>query len=102
MTTTECHAERPGPYPVLCREPALHRGDHCGSYGGVKYTWENNKELPDRLHANLLAFLEAGGNLTDVATVMQIREAEASAAIDRSGHAQTFTVDTTPTDEETP
>lgn len=42
MTTPrpECGAERPGPYPALCRLAAGHIGGHYGYYQTTPYTWQ--------------------------------------------------------------
>lgn len=60
----------------------------------------SDKDLPYRLHENLRAFLELGGSLPELSDVMAMREAEASAAIDRSGHARTYAIE--PLEDETP
>lgn len=52
------------------------------------------EDLPDRLHRRLREYIELGGDLPDVATVMAMREAEASAAIDRDSDFQTIHFET--------
>lgn len=48
------------------------------------------EDLPERLHQHLREFIDLGGDLVDVATVMAMREAEASAAIDRDSDVHTI------------
>lgn len=60
----------------------------------------SDQELPERLHEHLRQWLALGGDLASLSDLMMMREAEASAAIDRTGHARTFHVESE--EDETP
>ena len=59
--TLECRAERPGPYPALCRKPRGHDGYHYGHYGDRTYNWERPKTKVRRIAIEFPAHVFADG-----------------------------------------